>query len=309
MLKVLITGASGFVGQHLLEDIDHSRFEVAIITRDPSKKMRVQPTGIKVLKADLNDLESLTEAFRGTDVLINTAAEVRKQEKLATTNVEGTKHLIKAIVENKIRKVIHLSSVGVVGMQYSSEPVSVDEDSKCKPRNEYERTKLESEDLLIEASKRFKFNLIILRPTNVFGEYHPFNALLNLMQHINDGKPILQTSKAKVNYVYVKDLSATILFFINGESKNKTFNVGEAMALNKFNKLIAALLHKKENTVTVPQFLANFSIMLGWKKLSSVSNSIDYNDSALKIVFKYPYGVKSGLERTVQHYKEKGMIK
>ena len=79
MNKILITGASGFVGQHLLEDISPGDFEISIMTRDAEKKMRVLPVGCKIIKADLNDRLSLTNALKGIDVLVNTAAEVRNE--------------------------------------------------------------------------------------------------------------------------------------------------------------------------------------------------------------------------------------
>jgi nucleoside-diphosphate-sugar epimerase len=308
MLKVLITGASGFVGQHLLEDMDHSRFDTTVITRKPDKQMRVMPHEVKILKADLNDQDSLINAFSGIEVLINTAAEIRNADKLILTNINGTLNLIKAVVENKIRKVIHLSSVGVVGMQYSSQPMDVNENTDCDPKNEYERTKLESERMLTEASRKYGFELVILRPTNVFGEYHPYNSLLNFMQHIISGKPMVQTTGALVNYVYVKDLSAAILAFVNNEHPGKTYNVGEAMLLKNFTDLIAASLHKKNKKIFVPQFLVNFISGMGLNKLNTVSNRVRYDDSQLKTSFQYRYGIKVGLERTVAHYKEKGMI-
>lgn len=309
MLKILITGASGFVGQHLLEDIDPGRFDVTVISREPAKKMRVLPNGVKVLQADLNDADSLIKAFAGIDVLINTAAEVRNVEKLEQTNVQGTKNLIRAITENKISKVIHLSSVGVVGMQYSSKAKRIDELAACDPKNEYERTKLESEKLLKHASAEQGFDLVILRPTNVFGEYHPFNALLNMMKHVAAEKPVVLSSGAIVNYVYVKDLSGAILSCLDNGKMKGTFNVGEALSLDVFTSMIAEQLNAKKKIIRVPGFLINFIDALGWRKLNAVSNKVEYDDSALKNVFQYPYGIKKGLERTIEYYKKKGMIK
>jgi nucleoside-diphosphate-sugar epimerase len=308
MLKLLITGASGFVGQHLLEGIDTARFDIRVITRDINKKIPL-PAGAQVVQADLNDEASLIKASAGVDVLINTAAEVRDPAKLAETNIEGTKKLIRAIIENRIQQLIHLSSVGVVGMQYRSTPVVVDEQSHCDPKNEYERTKLESERLLKEASARYGFRLVILRPTNVFGESHPFNALLNMAQHISSGKPLLQSSGAMVNYVYVKDLTEAILAFTKDASPSGTYNVGEAMSLEDFTTVISAALQKKKNTLKVPQFLINFMSRLGLKKFNTVSNKVEYDDAALKSVFSYPYGIKKGVENTIAYYKKKGLLK
>lgn len=308
MLNVLITGASGFVGQHLLEDLTQKEFSVSVITRSPEKKMRIIPDDLKVIKADLNDEVSLLNALKNIDVLINTAAEVRNANKLAETNINGTKNLIRAIVANKVSRVIHLSSVGVVGMQYNSEQTIINEQALCQPKNEYERTKLESEELLIEASREFGFSLVILRPTNVFGENHPYNALLNLIRHADSGKPLLGTSNAMVNYVYVKDLTAFIIKVLNSENISGIFNVGEAQKLSVFYSYLSACLNKKSKQITIPQFLVNFINGLGIKKLQAVSNRVEYSDQLLKEYFKYPFGLKKGIERTINWYREKGMI-
>jgi nucleoside-diphosphate-sugar epimerase len=185
----------------------------------------------------------------------------------------------------------------------------IDEYVTCFPKNEYERTKLESERLLKEAAKEYQFELVILRPTNVFGEYHPYNALLNMTQHIGSGKPVLLTPGALVNYVYVKDLVATILAFVSDVPVQGTFNVGEAMTLNEFSTIISEALQQKKKQISIPAFLINFMNMIGFRKFTTVSNRVAYEDMALKKHFHYPFGIKNGLERTINHYKEKGLLK
>jgi nucleoside-diphosphate-sugar epimerase len=307
MTKILITGASGFVGKHLLADMDLSACEVSVITRKKPEQHNF-PTGVKVIQADLNDVNSLVSALSGIDILVNTAAEVRNASMLEETNIKGTQNLIQAIAANKIKRVIHLSSVGVVGMQYSAKTFIVDEKTACDPKNEYERTKLESERLLIEAEKNYGFNLIVLRPTNVFGEGHPFNALLNMMQYINSEKPLLLSKSAKVNYVYVKDLTASIIASIKN-NKTGIFNVGNSESLNEFSTMIAEQLNKPHKKIYIPAFLPPLMNSLGIKKLNSVSNGVEYDDRELNRFFQYPFGLKEGLKRTIGHYKEKGLIK
>lgn len=307
-LKIAITGGSGFVGQHLLEDMGHSNYTLRIITRNASKKTVHLPAGSEIVEADLTNYQSLLKAFEGMDVIVNIAAEVRDQNLLAETNISGTQNLIKAAIENNISKIIHLSSVGVVGMQYNNSSIIVDEETKCYPKNEYERTKLESEKLLIEASKKNNFQLTILRPTNIFGERHPFNALLHLIKHINSQKITVCTDSATVNYLYVKDLTQLIIKLIDDPKGQGVVNVGESMTLSSFIKSIASELGKKTNIISAPQFLINFSDVLGIKKLRSVSNRVVYNDGKLIIFYEYPYGLKNGLKRTIAYYKNKNLL-
>lgn len=309
ILKIVVTGGSGFVGQHLLEDIAHSNYTLRIITRNVSKKIDHIPPGSEIIVADLTNYDSLLKAFEGMDVIVNIAAEVRDNKRLIETNISGTKNLIKAAMESKISKIIHLSSVGVVGMQYSNSLITVDEKTKCDPKNEYERTKLESEKLLTEASEKYNFLLTILRPTNVFGERHPFNALLHLFKHVNSQKITVCTNHATVNYLYVKDLTKLIIDLIEDPKGYGIVNVGNPMNLKSFVKSIASELDKKANIVPAPQFLINFSDMLGIKKLRAVSNGVTYTDEKLKTFFQYPYGLQNGIKRTINYYKDQNLLK
>lgn len=307
-LKIVITGATGFVGRHLLEDMDPSKYTVRIITRNKEKKIIV-PSGFEIMEADLNDVNSLKKAFEGMNVVVNMAAEVRDEKKLEETNVAGTQNLIHAALSNNVSKIIHLSSVGVVGMQYSNVPVVINENSACFPKNEYERTKLASEKLLIQAQEQNKFRLTILRPTNVFGEHHPFNALLHLINHIHSRKITACTRSAMVNYVYVKDLTSLILQMVSDEQEYGIVNVGSSYNLNSMMNTLADELHKKKNIISAPQFLVNFIELTGIKKLRALSNRVVYSDEKLKTFYNYSYGIEKGLKRVISFYKEQNLIK
>src|SRR6202008_1505038 len=186
--------------------------------------------------------------------------------------------------------------------------VSVNEHAVCNPKNEYERTKLESETLLVDAHNKYGFQLDILRPTNVYGEYHPFNALLNLINHKISNKPLISTPEALVNYVYVKDLTAVILFSLNETAGFGIVNVGESDSLKHFSSILSSSLNKKDHQIIVPRFLINFIITLGIHRFNAVSNQVAYSDQKLKTFFRYPYGLQKGLDRTVAYYKQKELI-
>ena len=300
--KILITGASGFIGQHLLEDLSSQDYFIRIITRDLHKSMRVNLGGIDIKQADLTDLESLKKTFQGIDCIINIAAEVRNKDLQYDTNIVGTKNMIQAIIACHVKQVIHISSVGVVGMQYSNSTINIDELSNCDPKNGYEQTKKVSEDLFLEAAKQHDFKLVILRPTNVFGEFHPFNALLNLLKKTEKSSVFFMTKGAMVNYLYVKDLTHVIIFLIKNSSYSGIINVGESIPLKTFMSYIFELTNQKIRTIYLPIFLVNLAELIGIKKLRALSNKVSYSDEKLKHFFDYPYTTKVGLERTIANY-------
>lgn len=301
--KILITGASGFIGKSLLKKIDFDKYDVAILTRSPQKIGKEER--FRVVEGDLSDQESLNRALSGITMLINLAAEVRNQDKLEETNVGGTKRLLTAIRESgTVKEVIHLSSVGVVGMNYNLNATNVDEQFPAQPKNEYERTKLLSEQLFLEFFKENPgLQWSVLRPTNVFGESHPFDALLNLMQHVKNGKKILYTRTAKVNYVYVEDLTAFILNRLESSEKG-IYNVGDSMDLKEFLECIAGELKTSLNALRIPKWVVRMCYGLKIRKLDSVSNEVVYSDKALRTHFQYPFGIKQGIRQTIEYYKK-----
>ncbi len=306
-MNILITGASGFIGQHLLADIDPNKHAISVVTRNTNKNIPSLPENSKVIVADLTAIDSLKKAFANIDVIINLAAEVRNEKKLTETNVKGTENLLEAAALAGVQKIIHLSSVGVVGMQYNFENTVVTEEAKCNPKNEYERTKYLSEQILVEGCRKNNIALSILRPTNVFGEKHPFHATLKIMKHIKEGKLIVLAKEAKVNYVYVKDLSAAILKLID-QPQNKILNIGYPSSYKEFIAITEHILNKKAKTITLPDVLFKTLNFLGIKKLRVISNKVIYDDSRLKSFFDYPCGLEKGLTNTYKYFHKKGLI-
>lgn len=300
---IVITGATGFIGQHLLEDLLSLNYQISIITRDPSKTMRVRSEKIAVLKADLNNVESLIQSFKGADCLVNIAAEVRDEKLMGVTNIKGTENIVEAALANDIKRIIHISSVGVVGTQYSLKPMMVNEDHLCRPKNEYERTKLESEHILRKAASENNVNLAILRPSNVFGEHHPKKALLHLFSKLKTNSFFICTKHAVANFVYVKDVTGAIITFIKQPEQNGIFNIGESIPMKIFVQHMAAVMGRSIRVLYLPRFLFSILNVFGIQKLRPLSNAVSYSDAKLKSLMSYPKGVREGLKCSYHNYK------
>jgi nucleoside-diphosphate-sugar epimerase len=113
---------------------------------------------------DLSIIRSLTEFVKNIDVLYHCAAELIDESKMETTNVLGTETLIKA-ASGKVLHWVQLSSVGVYG------PIGkglITEDQLYNPINAYEKSKLQSDLLVLKATEQRLFTSTIIRPSNVF---------------------------------------------------------------------------------------------------------------------------------------------
>lgn len=305
--KVIITGATGFVGKHLMKFLDLTKYNYTLLTRNPDK-LAGEFQGFSVVFGDLNDLDSLKNAFSGHDILINLAAEVRNQDLLEQTNITGTNNLVEALKSANIKNVIHLSSVGVVGKVYSPNPLVVSESELPTPQNKYEQTKLKSEEILLIQKENFE--LVVLRPTNVFGEMHPFNALNNLFNHVQAGKTMVYTKQAKVNYLYVGDLCKVIIWFLEHEGHPGVYQVGNAIPLVEFYDQIEKKLNLHGKRFVFPNSLVKCSELMGVRKLRAISNQVVYDDSKLKtLIGSYHFGIDKGLDLTIDYFRKKGLLK
>lgn len=316
-MKILITGGSGFVGQHLLSALASDNVDIRIISRKSGLEFRNKNIQPEVFLADITDILALEKAFIGIDIVINLAAELRNESDFEKTNIQGVKYLVALTKKYNVKKFIQLSSVGVVGMQYSSKHFVVDETTVCNPKNGYEKSKLESESILFHAFSEEKGRLVMLRPTNIFGDHHPRNTLLNFLQTIKNKKRLICTSNATVNYVYVNDLVSTIRHFIFNKADSTVYNVGEASSFEKFFHESSRLIGTPPRLTILPHFCFAIPEAFGYlgihnlkAKLRTLSNRVVYSDKKLQkeVPGIYSYGNEKGLQCTIDYYQSNGKL-
>jgi nucleoside-diphosphate-sugar epimerase len=157
-----VTGATGMIGNQIVTQLLARGYLVRVLTR----KGYPVP-GARIFKADLSDSVALNDFVRGADLVFHCAAELRNVSKMREVNIFGTTAIRTLVEKHHVRYFCHLSSAGVVGSTTES---VVDEDTACKPQNEYESTKLEAE--IVARAPIHGCNTVILRPTNVVDENH-----------------------------------------------------------------------------------------------------------------------------------------
>jgi nucleoside-diphosphate-sugar epimerase len=169
-MKALVTGASGFTGGHLARFLSTRGDEVRALVRRPEPGQALAGPGIEPVQGDLTDAASLRRAMTGVDVVYNIGALYREAGLPAATyravNAEAVATIVELAHELGVRRVVHCSTVGVHG---DIEHPPADEDAPLRPGDVYQETKLEGERLGREAAARAGVELVIARPSGIYG--------------------------------------------------------------------------------------------------------------------------------------------
>jgi len=121
--RILITGATGFLGNHLLDAFADQQFRISVLCRKPPDK-NFQRAGITYIKGDIEDPYSLSVAFKEADVVIHAAALVsvrpEDNDRMHSVNVLGTRNVVNAILASDVKRLIYVSSIAAIGGVHNS---------------------------------------------------------------------------------------------------------------------------------------------------------------------------------------------
>ena len=172
-MRVMLTGASGFLGGHVLGRLLDEAVEVAAVVRSPSVAEQLRARGVVVSIGSIEDVGVLREALQvPTDCIFHIAADTStwrgNNERQTRTNVEGTLNVLAAATATGVRRIVHTSSVSAFGQQTSILSESSPRLGKQSWIN-YERTKAIAEELVLEADARGAIEAVVLNPAHILG--------------------------------------------------------------------------------------------------------------------------------------------
>ncbi len=169
-MKALVTGATGFTGGHLARFLAGRGDQVRALVRGRTHAADLIAAGIDVVEGDLTDRASLARAVAGMDVVYNLAALYRTAglaaERYRAVNAVAVGTLVEEAAAAGVRRVVHCSTVGVHG---DIERPPADEDAPLRPGDIYQETKLEGERTGRAAAQRVGIELVIARPSGIYG--------------------------------------------------------------------------------------------------------------------------------------------
>lgn len=208
-VKVLVTGATGFVGGHLARRLLAEQADVTLLVRptsNPELTAEFAKLGAKLERGDVTDPASVRKAVSGQTYVFHCAALYREakfpDEAYMQVNFEGTRNVLEAVHALGVKRVVHTSTTGVHS-HIPNPPAR--ENEPYHPTDVYQVSKTEAEKLARSLFEPGIVNGVILRPAMIWGEGD--RRILKLFRGIARRKlPIIGTGKTWTHWIYVQDL-------------------------------------------------------------------------------------------------------
>ena len=331
-MKILITGASGFIGSFIVEEALKRGFDTWAAIRKSSSREWLQDERIHFIELNLSSKAQLAKQLRGRDFdYVVHAAGVTKclnKQDFMRINYEGTKNLTEALLEMKmpLKRFIFVSSLSIFGAIREKQPYQeINEDDTPKPNTEYGRSKLAAEQFLESLGTRLPY--IILRPTGVYGprEKDYFIMAKSIKGHSDFA---VGYKRQDITFVYVKDVvQAVFLALEKGDNRRKYFlSDGEVYQSATFSNLIHEALGRPWwIRITAPVWVLRIVTFFGeyigrmTGKVTALNNDkynilkqrnwrCDIQPAIDELGYQPKYKLAEGVKMTIQWYKEHGWI-
>jgi nucleoside-diphosphate-sugar epimerase len=315
-MKALVTGATGFIGSHLCEELLKRGYKVTCLSRNTSNLKWIENLDVRLIKGDCTITESLIDTIKDVDYIFHLAGLTKacSGEDFFCINTKGTENLIKVVSEKtpKLKRFIYLSSLSAAGPSKNGTPLQ--EDSIPSPVSDYGKSKLEGEKAVMNYNSVLP--ITILRPPAVYGPRD--KDLLVFFKMIKKGI-FPDWGKCYYSLLYVDDLvQGIILSAENGKAEGKIYFLSD----NKYytGKEIAteisSTLNVRITQLKVPKFIMPLFALVGetvnkngiinrdkMKELSHSHWTCDAKKAREELGFITKVGLKEGIKWTADWYR------
>ncbi len=338
-MKILITGASGFIGSFIVEEALRQGMETWAVIRKSSSKAYLTDERIHFIELNLSSQQDMEQQLKGHefDYVVHAAGATKCNDKqdFFRINTEGTKNLVLALLALKmpLKRFVYISSLSVYGAIHEKQPYEdICETDTPQPNTAYGKSKLEAERWLdslsqLKGDEGKSFPYVILRPTGVYGprERDYFLMFKSIKQHSDFA---VGFKRQDITFVYVLDVvQAVFLACEHGQTGRKYFlSDGEVYQSTTFSDLIREELgHPWWIRIKAPVWVLRVVTFFGDKigrmrgRVLTLNNDkyhilkqrnwrCDIEPARRELGYQPLYTLEQGVRLSIQWYKENGWL-
>jgi dihydroflavonol-4-reductase len=252
-MRALVTGATGFVGSHLVDALRKAGAEITVLARSPEKVAALGTEGLRVVSGDLHTIPSLDRAAADQDVIYHVAGIVaaRSEAEFRAANQDGTHNLVAAALRRGRPRFVLVSSLAAAGPARRGAPR--DSSEPARPVTAYGRSKLAAEKVVTASALPWS----IVRPPIVYGPRD--REVLKLFRIARLGVvPVFGDGTQELSAVHAADLArALIAVGSNLAAVGHTYNAchPEVFTSADFGRAVASAMGRTVTTLRIPPFL------------------------------------------------------
>ncbi len=327
--KVLVTGATGFLGVKLVETLVNEGYEVRALARKLSNIEKLKKFPVEIFYGDVGSIDSLKPAFEGIDVVVHAAADTTGREEESETNtIRGTQHVIDLSIQNNVKKLVYISSCSVYGVADYAENTVIKEESLLErfpeQRGVYTCAKLKAEELIRSAMEQGKVPIVCLRPGTILG---PGGDIFTPMMGFSFGEmvfAVIGNEGFNLPFVFIDNLCHAIKTVIEkNKGDGEIFNIIDKGNLTKgayIEKLLKklypgasvsyiplALLYKVVQFQEILTSIMGRNPFLTRYRLTSSQRQVIYDSSKLERLLDWapPFTIEDGIDAVLRYEKSK----
>ncbi len=328
MARAFITGATGFIGSHLVDQLLRKNYEIKCLVRKTSNLKWLKDKGVEFVYGDLFDKNILTPEIKNTDYVYHIAGVTfaKKKEEFYRGNVDATKSLLEITLEAnpELKKFVHISSQAAAGPSFDGKPI--DETRDYRPLTTYGKSKMQAEKIV--RTYFDKLNCTVVRPPAVYGprDY----AIFEYFKAMNRGlQPLIGFENKLVSLIHALDLVDGII--LAGESDKAKSNIYFISSEKFYNwrevgEITQRLLGKKSLKIVIPHFAVHvvgfFSEVFGYmstkpvilnrEKVKEITQAYwicSVEKAKRDLGFKEKFTLEEGFKNTIGWYRENKWLK